>query len=151
VALFALAVFPGLARAQGPPAPDSTVVMVAKLEEARRGAMVAADLEALARLIDPDATYVHSNGLFQKRDQLLAMLARAEIRYVGFTVDSEEYRRYGSTVVGTGLQTIELTSSGNPFTSHSRFTVVYSTDGGPPRLVAYQSTPLPDVGPRERR
>ena len=96
-----------------------------------------------------DATYVHSTGLIQKRDELFSMLERGDIRYVSFTVDTVEYRVYGDTVVGTGAQHIELTSGGKALTSHSRYTVVYAPAGGGLKMVAYQSTPLPEIVPKQ--
>jgi hypothetical protein len=47
------------------------------------------------------------------------------------------------------VQSISLTSSGTPFTSNSRYTVVYATIDSKPRLVAYQSTLLPDIVKQE--
>jgi ketosteroid isomerase-like protein len=129
----------------------AAVAEVVKLEDARRAAMIAADGKALSALFASDCTYIHSNGIAQSRGDLLTMLARGEIRYLAFTVESVEYRAYGETVVGTGTQTIELTNSGRPFTSRSRYTVVYARSDGGLKLAAYQSTPLPDVVMQEKR
>lgn len=150
-ALVVSCVRPGFAQPPEPAGREDATARIAGLEDARRAALVRGDAEALGRLFDRDATYVHSNGLIQTREELIAMLTRGEIRYVSFAVDAVQYRWYGSTVVGTGVQTIELTASGTPFTSRSRFTVVYATDGGEPRVVAYQSTHLSEVVKEERR
>ena len=129
----------------------SEVAHVDSLEAARRTAMVAGDVKTLADLIAADATYVHSTGLIQRRDELFSMLERGDIRYVSFTVDVVEYRTYGDTVIGTGVQNIELTSAGKPFTSRSRYTVVYAPTGGDFRMVAYQSTSLPEIVTHEQQ
>jgi ketosteroid isomerase-like protein len=129
------------------PAP---VAEVAKLEDARRAAMISADPAALENVFAADCTYIHSNGISQSRADLLGMLARGEIRYRAFTVEAVQYRAYGSTVVVTGMQTIELTNSGKPFASRSRYTVVYAPAAGGLQVVAYQSTPLPDVVMQEK-
>jgi hypothetical protein len=151
-ALLAVLVVPlRLAAGQAPPAAQEPVSRVAGLEDARRAAMVAGDVKALERLIDERATYVHSNGLIQSRDELFSMLSRGDIRYVSFAVEAVQYRAYGSTVVGTGVQIVRLASGGNPFTSRSRFTVVYVDEDGEPRMAAYQSTALPEVVREERR
>jgi ketosteroid isomerase-like protein len=137
--------------AQTPGENGTAVARVMDLEATRRAAMVAGDMKSLAELMADDVTYVHSNGMIQKRDELFSMLTRGEIRYVSFNVDAVEFRAYGDTVVGTGTQLIDLTSAGKPFTSRSRFTVVYAPVGGALKVVAYQSTPLPEITPGTRQ
>ncbi len=124
---------------------ETAVQAVVRLEEARRQAMVAGDIEAMTRLLAPDATYVHSTGLEQSRDDLLGVMRRGEIRYRSFDVESASYRTYGSTVVGTGVQTLDVEASGKSQTFRSRYTVVYVPIEGELRLVAYQSTALPMI------
>jgi Domain of unknown function (DUF4440) len=124
---------------------DALVAAVKQRETLRQRAMVALDLEALDEIFAADATYIHSNGIAQSKSELIGMLKREEIRYVSFDVKNAVYRVYGQTVVGNGMQTITLTTSGRPFTSNSRYTVVYATIDGEPKVVAYQSTSLPDI------
>jgi len=139
-------------RAAETPNPESaSVAEVAKLEDTRRAAMISADPVALEAVFAADCTYIHSNGISQSRADLLGMLARGEIRYRAFTVDAVQYRAYGATVVVTGMQTIELTNSGQPFNSRSRYTVVYAPAAEGFRVVAYQSTPLPELVMQEKK
>jgi hypothetical protein len=130
---------------------NALVAAVEQREAERQRAMVAVDLKALDDLFAADATYVHTNGIGQSKADLVAMLTRGDIRYVSFEVKEAAYRVYGQTVVGNGTQTITLTTSGTPFTSNSRYTVVYATVGGKPRVVAYQSTSLPDIVMQEMK
>lgn len=132
-------------RAGDVPTGAAAVAAVEDLEHQRQHAMVAVDEETLRDVFADDMTYIHSTGLAQSRDDLLGMLRRGDIRYVAFHIESLTYRTYGATVVGTGTQAIDLTSSNKPFTSRSRFTVVYAPVRGAYRLVAYQSTSLPDL------
>lgn len=124
---------------------DVLVAAVKQREAVRQRAMVNVDLEALDDIFAAGATYIHSNGIEQSKDELIGMLKREEIRYVSFDVKDAVYRVYGQIVVGNGKQTITLTTSGRPFTSNSRYTVVYATIDGEPKVVAYQSTSLPDI------
>jgi len=129
---------------------QSTLIEAVKhREDERKIAMIRADVAALEDLFAQDATYVHSNGLAQTRAGLIAMLTKRELRYLNFDIQEPEYREYGGTVVCTGMQSISLTSSGKPFTSNSRFTIVYATIDGRPRVVAYQSTLLPEIVKQE--
>jgi hypothetical protein len=123
---------------------DAAVAAVVKLEETRRAAMVSVDRRGLEELFDTGATYIHSTGLLQSRGDMLDMLTSGDVRYVAFAVDTVSYHAYGSTVVGTGVQSIDLEVSGKALVSRSRYTVVYVASGGRYRLVAYQSTPLPE-------
>ena len=134
----------------GPPAGDAAVAAVEELEHARQHAMVSIDVESLREIFSDDLTYVHSTGLAQSRDDLLGMLTRGDIRYVSFRIESVSYRTYGGTVVGMGVQSIDLTSSGKPFTSRSRYTVVYAPVAGSLRLVSYQATTMPEIVMQER-
>ncbi len=130
---------------------DDLVNAVKQREAARQRAMIDVDQAALDDLFAADATYVHSNGLFQTKTGVIAMLAKKELRYVAFDVKEATYRVYGESVVCTGVQSISLTSSGRPFQSNSRYTVVYAMIDGKPRVVAYQSTLLPEIVKQETK
>lgn len=150
-AVVLLASLSSLRAAETPDGGSAAVAEVARLEDARRAAMISADPAALESVFAADCTYIHSNGISQSRADLLGMLARGEIRYRAFTVDAVQYRAYGTTVVVTGMQTIELTNSGKPFSSRSRYTVVYAPAADGFRVVAYQSTPLPELVMQEKK
>jgi Domain of unknown function (DUF4440) len=143
--LLVLGMIAPAARAGDIPTGAKAVAAVEDLEHQRQHAMVSVDEETLKDIFAEDMTYIHSTGLAQSRDDLLGMLRRGDIKYVAFHIESLTYRAYGTTVVGTGTQAIDLTSSNKPFTSRSRFTVVYAPVRGAYRLVAYQSTSMPDI------
>jgi hypothetical protein len=140
----ALAVAPAQAATK-----EELVAAVVQREAQRQRAMIDVDLAAIDDLFAADATYIHSNGLAQTKAGVVAMLEKKELRYVSFDVQEATYRVYGETVVCTGAQSIQLTSSGRPFTSNSRYTVVYAMLDGKPRVVAYQSTLLPEIVKQE--
>jgi len=127
------------------PSGKAAIAAVEELEHARQHAMVSVDTETLLGIFADDMTYTHSTGLAQTRGDLLDMLSRGDIKYVAFKVESIAYRVYGSTVVGTGVQAIDLTSSGKAFVSRSRYVVVYVPVQGQHRMVSYQSTTMPEI------
>lgn len=130
------------------PAPRAdALAQVVGMEEKRRTAMVAGDTHALTAIIAEDATYVHSTGMVQTREELFRLLLNKTIRYLKFEIEKQSYRVYGTTVVGVGVQKIEVMSGGQSRVIHSRYTVVYAMKDGAERLIAYQSTPLPDLNP----
>jgi hypothetical protein len=138
----------GSTSAQTAATPDLVETVKAR-EAERQRAMVAVDLKALDDIFAADATYIHSNGLAQTKAGVIAMLTKKELRYLSFDIKEANYRPYGDTVVCTGMQVISLTSSGTPFTSNSRYTIVYATVDGKPRVVAYQSTLMPEIVKQE--
>jgi hypothetical protein len=138
-----------IAHPAAPPAAPraDALAQVVGLEEKRRKAMVAGDTKALETIIAEDATYVHATGIMQKRVELLRLLANKTIQYISFDLEKSSYRVYGATVVGTGVQKIKVVSGGKTLVIHSRYTVVYAEKDGVEKLIAYQSTPLPEMAP----
>ncbi len=130
--------------------PDPLALVVA-LEDKRRKAMVAADVKTLTGLIAPDATYVHSTGIMQTREELLRLLANKTIVYKSFDMEKTAYRVYGTTIVGTGVQRITVMAGGKTREIHSRYTVTYAERDGVETLIAYQSTPLPEMTTSPRK
>jgi hypothetical protein len=127
------------------PSGNAAIAAVEELEHSRQHATVSVDEGALSAILADDMVYIHSTGLAQSKGDFLGMLSRGDIRYVAFRVESVSYRVYGSTVVGTGVQAIDLVSSGKPFVSRSRYVVVYVPVQGAYQLVSYQSTSMPEI------
>jgi len=140
-----------------PAAPSDTAVVptaapivdalaqVVGLEQQRRAAMVRGDTHTLSGIMAEDATYVHSTGIMQTRDELFRLLENKTIRYLKFDVEKTSYRVYGNTIVGTGVQRIEVLSGGKTLVLRSRYTVVYTMRDGTEKMVAYQSTSMPEM------
>lgn len=126
------------------------LAQVVALEDKRRKAMVAGDVKTLTGLIAADATYVHSTGIMQTRDELLRLLANKTIVYKSFDMEKTSYRVYGTTIVGTGVQRITVMAGGKTRVIHSRYTVTYAERDGAETLIAYQSTPLPEMAPAKK-
>ena len=135
--------------AQPAPAID-LIAAVRGFEEKRQAALVSADTQVLADIMAEDATFAHSNGLMQTRTELFAMLERGEIRYLSVKPEDARYRVYGNTVVGTGVQSVNVKSAGKSVVLRNRYTVVYAPTGTGLRMVAYQSTPMPTMNTRPR-
>jgi hypothetical protein len=121
------------------------LAQVVALEQQRRAAMVAGDTRTLSGILAEDATYVHSTGIMQTRDELFRLLENKTIRYLKFDVEKTSYRVYGNLIVGTGVQRVEVMSGGKSLVLHSRYTVVYTMRDGTEKLVAYQSTSMPEM------
>ena len=131
-----------------PATPSAAIEVVRLLETRRQSALVAADTNELAEIFAPDATYVHANGIMQTPAELFAVLQRGDIRYVSFATEDVRYRAYGTTVVVTGAQRLSVKSAGKSAVMRSRYTAVYALEGTGARMVAYQSTPTPNMTTR---
>jgi hypothetical protein len=117
---------------------------VQEVDAQRRAAMVDADVAALRVLLADGLRYGHANGEVHGKEELLELLGSGRLDYRAIRVEQSETRELAGTTVVTGRQTIEVSAGGRDVTSHSVFTAVYARDGGGWRLVAYQSTPLPN-------
>ena len=117
---------------------------VQEVDAQRRDAMVNADVAALRVLFADGARYGHANGEVHGKAELLELLASGQLDYRAIRLEDSEARELAGAWVVTGRQTIEVTSRGRDVTSRSVFTAVYTRDRGGWRLVAYQSTALPD-------
>jgi hypothetical protein len=114
-----------------------------EVDEARRAALVAADVAALSELLADGARYGHANGRVDTKEELLASLTSGALRYRAIRTAGSEAREVGGAFVVTGRQTVEVTAGGRDVTSESVFVAVYTHTRGRWRLVAYQSTPAP--------
>jgi hypothetical protein len=121
---------------------DDASAHILALEKHRREAMVGEDIATLELLLAADATYTHSNGRVQTRDELLGVLVDGSVDYRSIIVSSESVRVYGTVAVVTGEQRIEVSADGQLIKSQSSFTSVYAVIDGDWKMVAYQSTPM---------
>jgi hypothetical protein len=135
----------------GSPPAENAAERVRAIEKQRQTAMVQADIPTLAGIFAEGATYVHSNGLMQTRDELFRLLQSGDLHYLTFTVEDVRYRVHDGAVVGTGVQRINVKSSGKSLVLRSRYTVVYAGPGADLKLVAYQSTPVPEMAAKPAR
>ncbi|WP_322028588.1 nuclear transport factor 2 family protein [Paraburkholderia sp. J76] len=116
---------------------------VAALEAARCRALVAADIEALDRLVADDVVHVHANGKADDKAAYLAMVKGA-IRFLSAEREALEVRVYDGLAVVTGplRQSIELTATGQRIDMHVMTTQVWQQQAAGWRQVSFQATNL---------
>jgi len=114
------------------------------LELKRREGLIRGDEKLFETMLSPNIRYVHSTGLVQTKDEMIAMVAGDKVNYLSIDVEDENYAIYEKSVIVTGTQTIRLKVDGKLITSHSRFTVVYHIIRDKWKCTAYQSTPIPE-------
>jgi uncharacterized protein (TIGR02246 family) len=142
VALVLLLV-PGIARATDPEDPRVTEIRAADAK--RIVAMVQGDAKALAPLLAPGLTYVHSSGELEDREHFLETIGSGRLDYVSMVPSDVQVRVLGDrAAVVTGRADVKLIAQGKENAVALRFTSVWSPDrDGTWQMVAWQSTRLP--------
>lgn len=69
--------------------------LAAELEQARADAFVAGDPDAIARFLDEELIYIHSNGGADTKASLLALIRDGVLRYKAITPSIEQVSAIG--------------------------------------------------------
>jgi len=117
---------------------------LAGIEKQRFAAMLAADVAALDRLLSPDLTYTHSSARVETKQEYIEAIKTGASKYKVIEPEDIRVRVYGSTAVLTGFCRFEVTSGGQELKLRVRFTDVYVKNDGAWRMVAWQSTRIPE-------
>ncbi|MEM9675783.1 MAG: nuclear transport factor 2 family protein [Bacteroidota bacterium] len=110
-------------------------------ERARFDAMIRADTAALREVLHPDLLFIHSNGLEESADGMVASVASGTIVYQAF----EPQQPPGVQVLGKmalvdGLVRVKGLYRGTEFAVNLRYTSVYRKVRGQWLLIRWQST-----------
>lgn len=115
---------------------------VERLEAARCAAMLGADVEALARLFHDDLRWGHASGKVDRKQTMLAQFGDGSMRVFSLDRSEIEAREFGDCAVVNGVVHMDAMNGGRRREVRSRYTGVWSTSGGLPQLVAWQSAKL---------
>ncbi len=117
---------------------------VLKREEARLQAMVKADLAALEDILADDLSYVHSSGSVDSKREFVDAIRTGRLKYKQVDREGVAVRVYADVAVVTGRGRFQVRSGEDDLDVRLRFTDVYVKRGGKWRMVAWQSTRLPE-------
>lgn len=141
-ALAGLLVLGSAACAHRPPADDSEAILA--LQTAVDDALIANDAEALGRLLTDDLSRIGPGGMMTNRDQWLAQIRTADIRYLSVVRCETSIRFHGNAAIVTGLVDIEVEKPGTGREmEHNRYTRTYIRQADHWRLAAHQATRAP--------
>ena len=118
--------------------------LVIDLDKKRMEAMARKDLAALDALIAEDLVYTHSTARLDTKQSLLGAMESGATVYTSVVPSDVAAQDLGNTVVLTGSARIGVMSQGRPNSFAVRFTDVWSNQTGQWRMVAWQSTRLPE-------
>ena len=109
-------------------------------EQARFDVMISADTTALREMLHPDLLYLHSNGLEESADDLVASVASGGIVYQSFAPQQPpRVQVFGRMALVDGLVQVTGLYQGKAFTVDLRYTSVYRRVRGRWRLLRWQS------------
>lgn len=123
-------------------AADRDAVLAA--EDARFAAMVAADPEAMRRWFADDLVYVHSTGVTEGREQLIAAITSGTLRYFAIEPAGRRVVDQGADAAFVqGVARIKARSGAQDLDFRARYLAIYGLNGGAWQLRAWQSLRLP--------
>jgi hypothetical protein len=110
----------------------------------RFAAMLRADTAALGPLLAPDLTYVHTTGRVDSKQSFLQLLGAGTLRYASIDPEERTVRLYDNTAVELGRSAMRAGPPDRLQAFRIRYLAVYRHHEGAWRLVAWQSTRLPE-------
>lgn len=117
---------------------------VIALDKERMQAMVDQDAAKLRNMICKDLIYTHSSARLDTKESLIGNMESGATVYKACTPSDVEALDLSDSVVLTGRADITVEAHGSPNSFSVRFTDVWQNQDGTWRMVAWQSTKLPD-------
>lgn len=114
------------------------------LDRERMQAMADKDIDKLNKLLCKDLVYTHSNARLDSKQSLIGAMESGATVYSSVVPADVEAQDLGDAVVLTGSAQISVSANGTALEFGVRFTDVYQNQDGAWRMVAWQSTRLPD-------
>ena len=114
------------------------------LDRERMQAMAEKDIAKLNDLLCKDLVYTHSSARLDTKESLIGAMESGATVYTSVEPSDVVAQDLGDAEVLTGAARISVVSNGTPNTFGVRFTDVYQNQNGTWRMVAWQSTKLPD-------
>jgi hypothetical protein len=122
---------------------DPAIEAVAALEERRKTATVAVDLQVLDEILADDLVWTHASGNSDSKAEWMAKVGSGNVKYHSFAFDETRYRAYEGTVVMNGRGSTSVHHHGGIDTFKMSVTAVYAKSGPSWRMVAMQVTKIP--------
>lgn len=111
------------------------------LERDRFRAMVDGDVPLLAQLLSDNASFVHTNGKRETKQQFIDAISAGHRRYRQIEIQSQDVLPVGSeTCVVTGRALFEMEAMNGALLYPIAYTAIQAQEGGQWRLVAWHAT-----------
>ena len=124
--------------------PDQTTEVLAA-DDRRFEAMRKGDWTALDAALADDLTYVHSTARLESKAEHLGNLKSGKPHYCGIAPRERKARVHGNVGVVNGVSEMHVENAGKEQRFTVRYLAVYAKTGEAWRMIAWQSTRVPDA------
>ena len=118
---------------------------VLRADENRFEAMRKEDWNALDMALADDLTYVHSTARLESKAEHIGNLRAGKPHYRGIAPRDRKTRVHGDIGVVNGVSEMHVENAGKEQRFTVRYLAVYAKNGGTWRMIAWQSTRVPDA------
>ena len=118
---------------------------VLQADDRRFEAMRKENWAALDAVLADDLTYVHSTARQESKAEHVANLRAGKPHYRGIAPRDRRIRTHGNVGVVTGVSEMHVERDGNEQRFTVRYLAVYAKTGDQWRMIAWQSTRVPDA------
>ena len=125
--------------------PDQTEAEVLSADDRRFEAMRKADWPALEAALADDLTYVHSTARLETKAEHVGNLKAGKPHYRGIAPRERKVRVHGGVGVVNGVSEMHVENAGKEQRFTVRYLAVYAKAGAAWRMIAWQSTRVPDA------
>jgi len=125
--------------------PDQTEAEVLSADDRRFEAMRKEDWPALEAVLADDLTYVHSTARLETKAEHVGNLKAGKPHYRGIAPRERKVRVYGGVGVVNGVSEMHVENAGKEQRFTVRYLAVYAKAGQAWRMIAWQSTRVPDA------
>jgi len=125
--------------------PTGTEAAVLQADDHRFEAMRKGDWAALDAALADDLTYVHSTARLESKAEHVANLRSGKPHYRGIAPRERRVRVRGDVGVVTGVSEMHVERDGKEQRFTVRYLAVYVKAGEDWRMIAWQSTRVPDA------
>jgi ketosteroid isomerase-like protein len=125
--------------------PDQTEAEVLSADDRRFEAMRKADWPALEAALADDLTYVHSTARLESKAEHVGNLKAGKPHYRGIAPRDRNVRVHGGVGVVNGVSEMHVENAGKEQRFTVRYLAVYAKTGNAWRMIAWQSTRVPDA------
>jgi ketosteroid isomerase-like protein len=126
-------------------APTGTEADVLRADDRRFEAMRRSDWAALDAALADDLTYVHSTARLESKDEHIANLRAGKPHYRGIAPRERRVRVREGVGVVNGMSEMHVERDGKEQRFTVRYLAVYAKAGEHWRMIAWQSTRVPDA------
>jgi ketosteroid isomerase-like protein len=126
-------------------APTGTEADVLRADDRRFEAMRRSDWAALDAALADDLTYVHSTARLESKDEHIANLRAGKPHYRGIAPRERRVRVREGVGVVNGVSEMHVERDGKEQRFTVRYLAVYAKAGEHWRMIAWQSTRVPDA------